>query len=707
MKKLLAALAAALLVMAVGSARAQESQDTQGPDTAEAQQASESQPGVARVSFIRGDVSVQRGDSGDWVALTVNTPVSVGDRLSTGPKSSAEIQLDFANVLRMSDGSTVKIASLSRSQIQVQVGQGLVSYSVLKGTEALAEIDTPNVVVKPLLGEGEFRVHVGSDSETEVVVRLGSAEVATPQGSTRVDKGQLITIQGTDAPQYKVTDAPARDDWDRFVADRDHRITTAQSWHNTNRYYTGSEDLDQNGVWSEVPDYGRVWTPTQGPGWSPYSTGRWVYEPYYGWTWVSYEPWGWAPYHYGRWFVYGGNWAWWPGPVYADPGYYPIWAPAYVSFFGFGRGGFGVGFGFGFGFGRVGWLPIGPCDRFFPWWGRYGGRANVFNVANIRSINGQRGGFGPLAGNIHGRQFSNFNEVGSNARVRGGITTMDGNRFGREGVRGNSHVVSQSEFRQASMMTGKVPANPSRESYRSTDRAASASTIRSGSANSQRFFSASNSRSNSAVAGRNARAETNRVPQSSTGGRTQPSTGFNRPGSSVNGRSSSNVPTNRAGSTAPSASARPGYRPFTHPSSGSVNRTQPAYRSNGRAPSSANSGRGSYAPPAARSGSAAANPGGFRGYGPPNNSQRSYGGPSAPSRGGYAGGYNRPQLNMRQPIVRPRAGSSSGYNAPRGGSPGGGSRGGAPSAPSRGSSGGSHGGGSSHSGSSHSGGRSR
>ena len=60
---------------------------------------------------------------------------------------------------------------------------------------------------------------------------------------------------------------------------------------------------------------------------------------------------------YGRWFVYGGNWGWWPGPVYG--GYEPVWAPAYVSFFGFGGGGWGVGFGFGVGFDSVGWLPCG------------------------------------------------------------------------------------------------------------------------------------------------------------------------------------------------------------------------------------------------------------------------------------------------------------------------------------------------------------
>ena len=35
----------------------------------------ETSTGVARVSLIKGDVSMERGDSSEWVAVTVNTPL--------------------------------------------------------------------------------------------------------------------------------------------------------------------------------------------------------------------------------------------------------------------------------------------------------------------------------------------------------------------------------------------------------------------------------------------------------------------------------------------------------------------------------------------------------------------------------------------------------------------------------------------------------
>lgn len=95
------------------------------------------------------------------------------------------------------------------------------------------------------------------------------------------------------------------------------------------------DNLSPHGSWVDYPDYGYVWIPSVGPGFSPYATaGHWVYTMY-GWTWVSNYSWGWAPFHYGRWYfdpIYG--WIWVPdtiwGPAWvawsSAPGYYG-WAP--------------------------------------------------------------------------------------------------------------------------------------------------------------------------------------------------------------------------------------------------------------------------------------------------------------------------------------------------------------------------------------------
>jgi hypothetical protein len=441
--------------------------------------ATQTDQGVARISMVRGDVSTQRGDSGDWSAATLNAPVMTGDRLSTADSARAELQLDYANVLRLGPNSQANITGLSKNQIQVQLEQGIATYVVLKNSEAEPEIDTPNVSIHPAHQDGNFRIEVRPDGDTVIIARNGEAQVTTQQGSTEIRRGDMITVRGTatDA-QYKISGAPESDEWDRWNSDRDHMIQSAESWNHTNHYYVGAQDLDAHGRWREVPDYGSVWEPSEPQDWAPYRDGNWVWEPDYGWTWVGSEPWGWAPYHYGRWMNYDSSWVWWPGPV--GVGYRPLWAPAYVSFFGFG-GDVGVGFGFGYGgYGGFGWLPIGPCDTFFPWWGGYGGRFGAVNITNINITNINRyGGIAPLH---NGLRYSNLARI-NDPHVGRAMSTVGANAFGAGRIR--AVAANRDQLHNARMMTGNLPVVPSRASLSASGRAAAPGTVH---GTAQRFF---------------------------------------------------------------------------------------------------------------------------------------------------------------------------------------------------------------------------
>ncbi len=468
-----------LCVMTMAQDQPAEEQSTQEQST---QEQSEVRSTVARISLIHGDVSSQRGDSGDWATVVLNQPIVSSDKVSSGVNSRAEVQLDHGNILRLGDNTLAGIAGLSRTQIQIQVDRGLIDYSVFKGSDAAVEIDTANVAIRPDQRDGVYRIEVNSEGETSVIVRKGSAQISTPQGSTQVEQGQMAMVRGLgDDTQYKLEGAPAKDSWDSWNIDRDHTILSAQSWRNTNRYYVGSEDLDAYGRWVTVPDYGPVWAPVAGPGWAPYRSGRWVWEPGWGWTWVSYEPWGWAPYHYGRWFVYNNAWVWWPGPAYGYPRRYrPVWAPAYVSFFGFGGG---VGVGVGFGFGSVGWLPIGPCDTFYPWYGRYRSHYSVVNVTNINVYNNR--GFGGIAPLRRGGAYSNVRLASMNSRVREGISTVPSGHFGTG--RSAAVAVNGNVFRSGRRIEGNLPVVPTRAALSVSNRAPAASTLPRG-REQQQFF---------------------------------------------------------------------------------------------------------------------------------------------------------------------------------------------------------------------------
>ena len=466
-----------------GSYPGQAPGQMQNGDQGQAQQGS-----VARLSLIQGAVSTQRGDSGDWSAATLNTPVVPGDRISTGEHARAELQLDYANILRLDENTVVRITDISDATAQIEVAQGLVSFSTAKGSSGVLEIDTPNLAIHPWR-DGVYRIEVTLDGRTLVAIRRGQAEVGTADGSATIRAGQLITVQGDAASaEYQITAAPARDSFDLWNTERDKVIQQAQSWQHLNENYTGAQDLDNYGSWQNVPDYGDVWTPSVPQTWAPYRDGSWVWEPGWGWTWVSYEPWGWAPYHYGRWFLYNGAWAWWPGPV--TPVYRPVWAPAYVSFFGFGGAGWGVSVGFG----GFGWLPIGPCDPFYPWWGGWGRYYGHSGYGHWGDWHGGHG-WAPLAGNRPYRAgYSNLHGLASNSRLQAGMTAVSANRFGNGRMVGDAHPIGRSELQSAQAFRGSVPVVPSRASLSASGRPAAPGTVPSRNLDAQHFFQRNQSR---------------------------------------------------------------------------------------------------------------------------------------------------------------------------------------------------------------------
>jgi hypothetical protein len=678
--------------------------------------------GVGRVSMIHGDVSTQRGDSGDWSAAVLNQPVLNGDKVSTGAGGRAEVQLDFANILRLGSNAQANVANFTHKYIQIQLSQGLADYSVFNESEAEPEIDTPNVAVHPAHKDVVLRIEVQPDGDSIVIVRKGEAQISTPQGIAELKQGEMATVRGSGADaRYKVSAAPERDDWDRWNSDRDRMIHNASSFRHTNKYYVGAEDLDANGRWEDAPDYGQVWVPNEPDGWVPYRDGNWVYEPYYGWTWVGYEPWGWAPYHYGRWMYYGNSWAWWPGPVWGGVGFYrPFWAPAYVSFFGFG-GGWGFGFGWG-GWGGFGWLPIGPCDRFFPWWGGYGGRFGVVNITNVHVTNINRlGGIAPLHG---GTAFSNLRRI-NDTHISRAVSTVGAGKFGAG--RTTAVAATHAQLSGAHMMTGNLPVVPTHASLSASGRAAAPSTIHNTSA--QHFFGTQSTARPQPFQQQTAHLQQamqqNHFSPVAAGGGASGSVAESRGTASAAGKPSAGTPASgremtsgatRGAGNQPAANesgSRGNLRSFAPSNSStrseSASQERPvAPPSSANRPESSSLSRGepnrsewkTFTPPSRSSEPAARSGGASESYSRGENG--SYWNRTAPSStysresgsSNYErGGSSRPQLNMRQPIVQPRSsGSYGGYHgAPSYG-------GGAPhSAPSYGGSHGGYSGGAPHS----------
>jgi hypothetical protein len=599
--------------------------DSQGPNGEE--QADAPDRGVARISFMNGNVSVRRGDSGELVAAVVNAPLTIGDRVVTGD-GRAEVQFDSANMLRLGPSSEVRFSELQYHRYQIQIAAGSASFRVLRDSDAQSEISTPSISIRPMR-RGVYRVNIRPDGTTEITLRGGAdGEVFGPRGSEPIHNNTTMLVRGSSSdPEFQVTGASPEDEFDRWAASRDAQFEHAASPRYVPRDVYGAEDLDGNGRWVQDPQYGQVWQPTVvDPGWAPYQCGRWVWIDYYGWSWVGCESWGWAPYHYGRWFYGAYGWAWWPGPLYGR--YY--WHPALVGFFGWGGG---FGFGFGFGFGNVGWVPLAPYEHFHPWYGPhyYGGYRNSTVVNN-----------------------TNVTNVYRNARYAGGVTSVRSGEFGHGTVNSSTMVrASGADLRSAGAVRGQLPFTPSRESTQFTNRAASTQgTPRT--ADNAHFFS------------RSTPTQVNRVPFETQRQNFSNSSAGRSPAGSAGGVRGAGSPPPAGGSSAnnggwqrlnPGAGSAQGSRPQVTPNAGAAPNGGTSWQrmdGTNRGGYSAPQSRGGYSTPESRGGFAP--PSQPRNYAPPQ------------SRGGFnAAPRSEPQqLRVSPPIIQNRGGGGGG-SAPRSG----------------------------------------
>jgi hypothetical protein len=430
--------------------------------------AEEDEPGrgVARISLMNGDVSVRRGDAGEWVAAAVNAPLSVEDTLVTGANSRAEVQLDWANLIRLSSNAEVRLAELENQRYTLQVARGLVTFRVLRESDADVEISTPSVSVRPT-EIGTYRIEVREDGDSEITVRSGNADIFTPRGSEQLRAGKTMLARGSASdPEFRIVSAISRDEWDRWNENRDSYFSQTASYRYVDPSIYGAEDLDAYGSWDYAAPYGYVWSPRVDPDWAPYSYGQWSWMDYYGWSWVSYDPWGWAPFHYGRWFYNGPRgWCWFPGAMHTRQ----YWRPGLVAFFGYGNW---SGLSVGVGLGHVGWVPLVPYETYRPWYGRgmYGGYRNTTIIDN----------------SVHIVNNTNIVNVYKNARIPNAVSGVDASQFGRG--RANVIRVSDNQMRRADLVQGRVPLAPNRDSLRVSTREIHAGQLPRTTAN-ERFFS--------------------------------------------------------------------------------------------------------------------------------------------------------------------------------------------------------------------------
>src|SRR2546423_426751 len=332
-------------------------------------------PNAARIERVEGQVAVNHSldntANGQWVAATVNSPISVGDRLYTRENSRSQIAFTGRNFATVDANTSLDMLDLSSAKTQVALRDGSALFDVGSlGSGRMFEVATPCGAVD-FEQPGTYRIAIDNSGNANATAFSGQAEVIGQSGSATINKGEVLSVPcgnqsaasisrvdygeaGYYLDNYYRYRYPKRYDG-RYrnyytYLDDPYYYDPARNYSSYNyvsEYIPGAYDLDDYGDWQYVNNYGYAWHPRVDTGWAPYEYGSWDMDYPYGLTWVSSEPWGYAPYHYGRWTYASNEWFWVPESTYA----YPTYSPALTAFIPLGNS-------------SVAWVALGPSDPY-------------------------------------------------------------------------------------------------------------------------------------------------------------------------------------------------------------------------------------------------------------------------------------------------------------------------------------------------------
>ncbi|MCX6558971.1 MAG: hypothetical protein NTZ26_00520 [Candidatus Aminicenantes bacterium] len=612
-----------------------------------------------RMSYVQGDVYVQRTQDLGYEQGQVNLVVVQGDKLGT-KAGRLEVQLGLRNYLRLDNETQVEMAGLPAADGQPTkihiLGGGIYLRVASMDVEKGFEIHTPDASFY-ILREGLYRIDVRQSRETELSVFEGAAEAAGQEGSIAVAERQRVSAADGRFTSEPLSLMARRDDFSAWNDTREAlfaRSSGQSASYLPAEYSDYATELDDNGSWVNEADYGYVWVPrVLDSVWRPYSSGRWVWYPIIGWTWVSYDSWGWCTDHYGRW-GWGMNLGW-----YWIPRNHWGWGPAWVNWWYDGD--------------YIGWCPLSyynrPCvilnNRFYDRYDRYDFRSysRTLNVVNRnqfqnRRLNGAMVGADRFAGradniNFRADQPNVRSAAGGDAAINARANQAFGGRNARtveRGYTGNGQRLSADQIRSSGARGGEAATGAGSRVIRDGGSAArtedpgravsgrtqdgSARTIRSyptqgdrgtsaGSSSTRRIESGSENRISSSGAIRS----NERSAASSSSARTIRSYPSSGSSSSRNSSGSSRISSSSSSSSRGTSSRASGSSMREYPSSSSSRSSSSASRISSGSSRSSSSSSGAVSRSSSREYPSSSSS--SRSYSAPSSSSRSY---SAPSR---------------------------------------------------------------------------
>lgn len=289
----------------------------------------DSQARIVRLSYLEGNVQLDRGDGNGYIRAFLNMPLIEGASVWIAADARAEIEFEDGSTARLAPNTIVVFTELRlRSD-----GSRLSSLTLSDGVAYFSVKHDRDDMFRVFAGDREltlektstFRVvHSARQDpfDLRVAVFKGELRFIQPDGQrVAVKKNETLTLDLGEADnRYFLARGiveEAHDYWDR-ERDEDRVVLARKQAQSV--YYS---DLRRYGSFITVSHHGELWRPYGvSYNWNPFASGAWVYYRGYGYIFVSDHLWGWTPYRYGAWVhVPSYGWCWRPAGMYR-PGYW-------------------------------------------------------------------------------------------------------------------------------------------------------------------------------------------------------------------------------------------------------------------------------------------------------------------------------------------------------------------------------------------------
>ena len=236
-------------------------------------------PQIARLSFVDGDVRIERGTDQShrkdvtWEAAASGVPLAEGYSLVTGD-GRAEIELEDASTLYLGPNSVLTFNDLSTlagvPHTEVALLSGTVTLHVrpnVAGETFLLRTPTDNLLTK-YPGSSHLRLSSYVDGIAIAAVHEGLLQMGlTGNSGVQLPEGQTLYFkEGRRILDAGPTHAPDFSGWDNWVAARyDARVAATADVLKASGLSTpvpGMAEMEGKGHFFDCEPYGKCWEPT-------------------------------------------------------------------------------------------------------------------------------------------------------------------------------------------------------------------------------------------------------------------------------------------------------------------------------------------------------------------------------------------------------------------------------------------------------------